>query len=526
MKKRIGFLLTACVIGAAALAGALLCERKSDARTMRPTLEYTDEMILALPYFDLLAAKDENRHLPTDVESYSLGDGIIHLILPDTVSPKGIAVYIRDKEGNYLARRVYDFTEQVMIGPWTVSLEHPALPSIYFDSEDPAVYSAMISSSEKNIICDGNMHICVGEEDSREKGWYREYLSAADEGSFKTTASLQGRGSTSWDLDHKKSFSLRLKKAQNLLGLGKNKNWNLIGNAYDRSLIKNVTFNEMARQIGIAYQPSMQNVNLYVDGKYQGVYTLSSKISRNKNRVALKGGDFFYRLDPPEPENPIKYESTAWFADGLEYPAADLLYPQTPSPQEFEQASEILQNFITARDDPSVPGLGDICDLEELAKYYWMQEISMNFDACSRSTYFYYKHSDAKVHFGPIWDMDLTLGSPYTKEHVDFSTPEGWKIRNLGWYVPLFERPEFESAVKDAYFNGGVREALLAGADEFDRQREALGEDAYLNFLFYGSPITYGVSMDYGDNYDDYCDRMIEFYRKRAEWIDAEMGAD
>ncbi len=524
MKKRLLFLLTACFIGAAALAGALLCEKKSDARSLRPTMECTDEVILTLPYFDLLAAGDENRHLPTDVESYSLGDGIIHLIVPEAVNPESVSVYIRDKEGNYLARRVYDFTEDVMIGPWQVLLEHPTLPTVYFESEDPAVYSAMNASYEKDIICDGNMHICVGENDSRENGWYREYLSAADEGSFKTTASLQGRGSTSWDLDHKRSYSLRLKKAQNLLGLGKNKNWNLIGNAYDRSLIKNVTFNEISRRAGIEYQPNMMNVNLYVDGKYQGVYTLSSKISRNKNRVALTGGDFFYRLDPPEPENPIRYESSAWFADGFEYPVADLLYPQTPSEQEYSEASEILQNFITERDDPSSGSLGDICDLKSLAVYYWIQEVSMNYDACSRSTYFWYRHTDSKVHFGPIWDMDLTLGSPYEKEHIDFSTPEGWKIRNMGWYAKLFEREEFVSAVEDVYRNGGVREALLSGVSEFEKQRELLGDDAYLNFLFYGSPIIYEVPLDYGENYDEYSDNVISFYRERVEWIDAQMS--
>ncbi|MCR5686972.1 MAG: CotH kinase family protein [Lachnospiraceae bacterium] len=525
MAKRFLFLLTACFVGAAALAGALLCERKSDIRAQRPTLECTDETILQLPYFDLLAAGNENRHLPTDVESYSLGDGMIHLILPEAVSPNAVAVYIRDKEGNYLARRVYDFTGKVMIGPWEVVLEHPSIPTVYFESEDPSVFSALNASADKNIICDGNMHICVGEEDSKENGWYREYLSASGDGSYKTTASLQGRGSTSWDVDRKRSYSLRLKRSENLLGLGKNRNWNLIGNVFDRSLIRNVTFNEISRRAGIDYQPNMIDVNLYVDGVYQGVYTLTTKISRNKNRVALRGGDYFYRLDPPEPENPITYESMAWFGDGLAYPAADLLYPEMPSGREFAEASDILQTFITARDDPNVPGFDEICDLDSLARYYWIQEASMNFDACSRSTYFYYLRNDSKVHFGPVWDLDLTLGSPYEKEKVDFSGPEGWKIRELGWYSRLFMRPEFVSAVYDVYYNGGVREALLGGTAEFEKQRAILADEGRLNFLFYGSPIEYEVPTDHGSDYDSYCDNMIDFYKKRVQWIDAEMEA-
>ena len=492
----------------------------------RPTYDCTDEQILALPYFDLLAASGENRNLPCDVESYSLGDGIIHLILPEDVPEMAVAVYIRDIEGTLLARRVYDFTQKVMIGPWEVVLDHPTLPVLYFETEDPDVYDAMNASETKDIICNGNMHICVGKEMADANNWYREYLSTSDEPSKKTTASLQGRGYASWRVKYNKSYSLRLDKAQNLLGMGKNRNWNLIGNPRDLSLVKNDVFNDMSKKIGIEYQPGRQNVDLFVDGKYSGVYTLTTKVSVDKDRVALRKGDYFYRLDPPLPEVPIQYTSSSWFFDsGQLYPVADLMYPENPSPEKYAEASAILQNFINLRDNPALPGFENVCDLTSLARYYWIQEISMNFDACSRSTYMYYKHTDAKIHFGPVWDMDYTLGSRYEKQGVDYTTPTGWKIRDLGWYRPLFERPEFVAEVIDTYYNGGVREAMLEGIDDFEGKSRLLGDDGYLNYLFFGHANDQQMELIYGDSYEEYVENMIEFYRQRVLWIDAAMAS-
>jgi len=528
VNKRLSFFLTAILVGAAVLTGALFVEKKSAAAKIRPSFDMTDEEILTLPYFDLIAPKDENKNLPSDVGSYSLGDGIIHLILPDDVPQKAIIVYIRDIEGNHLARRVYDFTGKVMIGPWEVVIDHHTLPVLYFESENPSDYSFMNASKTKDVICNGNFHICVSKEDADKYGWYRDYLSLGENRASKISASLQGRGSVSWESSNtKKSYSLRLGKAQNLLGMGSNRNWNLIGNGFDVSLLKNVTFNELSRRIGIDYQPNMQNIDLYVDGKYQGVYTLTTKVSADKDRIPLHRGDFLYRLDPPIPEAPIRYTSDAWFRDGSKnYPVADLMYPAEPKEEDITDAAAILQTFVTLRDDSKLPGLAEICDLKSLAAYYWMQELSMNYDACSRSVYFYYTRNDSKIHFGPVWDMDFTLGSPYEKKEVDFSSPEGWKIRELGWYKALFSRPEFVHEVNDLYYNGGIREIMLSGGAEFARQRELVGDDGYLNYLFFGHANPPVMSLVYGDSYDEYCDNMIVFYNKRAAWIDAAMEAE
>lgn len=527
MNKRLVLLIVSCFTGAAALAGALFCEKRSDARLIRPTQNYTDEMILSLPYFDLLAPKGENRNLASDVISYSLGDGYIHLLLPENVSSKAVVVYIRDIDGNYLARRVFDFTQKVVIGPWEVLLEHHNLPVLYFETGDHAIYEKMIASEKKDIICDGNMHLCVSRKNSKENGWYREYFSIS-EGKFAgVSASLQGRGSTSWTEGKKKSYSLRMKKAVNLLGMGKNKNWNLIGNSSDPTLLKNLIFNDLSKNIGIDYQPEMRSINLYVDGVYQGVYLLTTKISVDKDRVALRQGDYFYRMDPPIAQQGIEYSSSTWFEDGGTRPLAELLYPENVSEEDFERASMILQSFIDAVESEDPDMLESVCDVESLSKYYWIQEASMNFDAWQRSVYMYYNKNDGKIHMGPVWDMDRTLGSIYVKEGVDasFDSPYGWKVRYGGWYRSLFKNRLFIDRVSYDYYEGGVRETLINSVKALENYRNDLGEDAELDYIFYGhTPLAHlnGIYVN-TDNYDEYFEDMSDFYKNRVNWIDKNM---
>ena len=148
----------------------------------------------------------------------------------------------------------------------------------------------------------------------------------------------------------------------------------------------------------------------------------------------------------------------------------------------------------------------------------------MNYDGWERCVYMYYTHNDRKIHVGPVWDMDLTLGANHPKLGIYFDTPDGWKIREGGWYTELFKNKEFCQAVYNEYYNNGIREILLNGVNEFEQNKERLGDDGYLNYRFYGYSNKWGVVLEHGENYDEYCDNLIDFYRKRITWIDSQMA--
>lgn len=519
MKKKTLIVIAICIVGILMLIAILAFEKLTNSG-LRPTLGYSDEEITALPSFYVVAAAGENRQLPSDVTGYCLGDPTIHLVIPSAVSRRSMVVYLMDSAGNNLARRVYDFTKDVTIGNYTIVIDAPNLPVLYFESGSHDEFISMNTDPEMAAVCYGNMQICVDKDAAAKNGWFTEYPSVERNGDAPHTASLRGRGNSSWGCTSKKSYTLSLEEPMNILGMGKNKNWNLIGNAFDVSLLKNSVFNKLSSEVGIAYQPHMQFVNLYIDGEYYGIYLITTKVSVDNDRVALSKKDFFYKIDAPACEQPLAYETKTWFEDGYSSPRADLLYPKDASEEQLSEASAHLQSFIDAMESGSWDKLTDVVDVDSLVRYYWVQEASMNFDAWARSVYVYYDASDKKMHLGPVWDMDLTLGSPFDKAGMLFTDPEGWRVRNAGWYTALFQNEEFVNAVNNAYLEGGIKDALADSLDEFARQKEALGNDAYLNYIMFGHD-NRGVTLDYGDTYDDYCANMIEFYRHRLAWIDS-----
>lgn len=521
MKKQYFFTFCILLIGVIATLASVKCEFKSRQAMANPTFMYSDEQILAGGYFDILVPAAENRNLPSDVESYSYGDGFVHIVLPSRVLANNLVFYVRDAEGNLLSRRECDFSQDVYIGNWQIVIDRPTLPVVYFESNNANDFDNMISAPDTSYLCPGKVQIYVDPKEAKERGWLSEYVSV-ERHDESYSAALQGRGSSSWDCESKKSFTLRLSKEMNLLGMGSNRNWNLIGNAYDPSLLKNITFNQLAERVGIKYQPHMQCVNLYVDGKYQGVYLLTTKLSVAKNRIALSKHDFLYKMDAPFCEQPLSYTSRTWFCDGNDSPVADLVYPVDASDNKLASALDKLQQAIDAIENPNSDDLYELVDVESLARYYWIQEATMNFDAWQRSVYMYYSSTDGKMHLGPVWDMDITLGSPYEKAGMMFDTPQGFRIRNAGWYSALFEREDFRQTVVDVYYNGGVRQALFAAVLDFDNNKAMLGDDAYLNFNMFGYA-NQGTTIMYGNSYDEYCNNMIDFYTRRIMWIDEEM---
>ena len=80
----------------------------------------------------------------------------------------------------------------------------------------------------------------------------------------------------------------------------------------------------------------------------------------------------------------------------------------------------------------------DILDSDSAVKYYWTQEYFKNMDSSTSSTYFWkdYDSVDTKLHAGPVWDMDNTIGccSSSGRWGVDCNTATDWYTKNTRIY--------------------------------------------------------------------------------------------
>mgnify|MGYP002986488076 CR=1 FL=1 len=117
--------------------------------------------------------------------------------------------------------------------------------------------------------------------------------------------SLKYRGNSSFNSSDKKPYGFKTiakpleeggKKVKvSLLGLGKDNDWVLLAPFSDKTMIRDVLTFELGRPY-LDWVPSSRHVEVVVDGKYYGIYILTERPGKGKNRLNLHdpgedGGD-------------------------------------------------------------------------------------------------------------------------------------------------------------------------------------------------------------------------------------------
>lgn len=84
---------------------------------------------------------------------------------------------------------------------------------------------------------------------------------------------IRGRGNSTWGFP-KKPWKVKLKEKASLLGMPADKEWALLANYADRTLLRNVTVMHLSEICNFPWTPRMRSVEVYLNNAYQGVYTL------------------------------------------------------------------------------------------------------------------------------------------------------------------------------------------------------------------------------------------------------------
>ena len=208
-------------------------------------------------------------------------------------------------------------------------------------------------------------------------------------------AEIKPRGASTWTLYNKLPFNLKMTRSEDLFGLGKERKLCLLANASDKTLLKNEVFFDMARDLGLKYTPKIKNVHMFFNNSYQGIYSISTRVDSSDTKSSLSDKeDFIINWGAAHWDNRVNFTSKFWAGDGEkeDFSFVDIVYPDKDmvSVADKKRVGTIVQDLVDRIDNRDTT-IGDLIDLESLAKYYWIQEISMNSDAWYRSTYMYYQ---------------------------------------------------------------------------------------------------------------------------------------
>lgn len=161
---------------------------------------------------------------------------------------------------------------------WSVMLRE--IPGSFGQETDKLIPAVYLTTSDPSAIIKEDYADCTVQIDAGMTNGRYESTEAL-------TGKIRGRGHSTWEWP-KKPYKIKLDDKASLLGMSEAKRWVLLANYADESMLRNTTAFEMARSLGsFRFVPHAIPVDVYMNGIYQGVYTLGEQLEVKTSRIAI-----------------------------------------------------------------------------------------------------------------------------------------------------------------------------------------------------------------------------------------------
>lgn len=307
---------------------------------------------------------------------------------------------------------------------------------------------------------------------------------------------IEIRGSSS-QMFPKKQYAVETRDSINnnldvsLLGFPEDNDWILNAPYSDKSLLRNVIVYSIANRMG-RYASRSRFCELFLNNEYMGVYILFEKIKRGKGRVDIAKltaadstgvdltGGYIIKIDKWDGENNAGWKSSyrpyagAWQETHYQYHYPE---PDDITAQQRLYIIGFIKNFEAVMNSDNykdtTTGYPSIIDVDSFVDCFLINELSRNVDGYRLSS-FMYKDKDSKdprLHMGPVWDYNITLGNAdyYDGWHtygwmLDYLTQDSYFLSNDGavppfWWKKLWWDNAFRNKVKDRWIE--LRKSFL-----------------------------------------------------------------
>ncbi len=333
---------------------------------------------------------------------------------------------------------------------------------------------------------------------------------------------IRGRGNSSWGMP-KKSYKIEFAKKQSMLGMPKDKDWALIANYADKTLMKNYIAYRLSADLGAYYAPRCEFAEFYLNGEYLGVYLVTETIKIGTNRInAPKDSSYIVEFDEKYRKNEQVLFSEIITGESFKktYRVHD---PKNASEETLSILEKYIREFETALkkfDSKKDNNVMKWVDVDEYVKHYWVQEFSKNPDSrFYTSVYFLWTVGDV-IKMGPVWDFDIAFGGQ-NDQKTDH--PEDWHTKERYWNIYIFRDAFLQNKRNNFWIDN---KSLFSGVlNKIDSLRTALQNAANNNFnkwnILQSTEYVYH-SQSYS-SYKDAAEDLKTWIRQRMEWIDSQI---
>jgi len=480
-----------------------------DGTTFRFKME-TDVVIPRLLSWAFYASQNPSQ-LIQSVTANIIGDSTVECRIPHIVENK-MLIPVFEFEGDSMlidgtkafnGQSRHDFSKPVELQVWSQGIAKTysmrvyaftGLPVMWIETED----GKDITSHEVYV----NAHIRL-EEDVVTRG-------PGDV--FTSDVQIRGRGNSTWNLFDKKPYKLKFPEKVSLLGESPSKTWTLLANYTDKTQLRNELVFFMGKMSNLGYTPGSHFVEVMLNGRYTGTYQLCEQIKTGKNFVKVGDDGFLMEMDARAAEPDVFFS------------IAHLYQPvviKEPSDNLTQEDIDYLKDFLTNADnilysaffrDP-IEGWQKVFDMDSFVDYYIISEIAKNNDAFYSSTYMNLERG-GKLKMGPLWDYDIAFGNVNYANH----SPEGFYVKNISWYMRLFQDPAFVNKVKERFdYFYSHREEMLNNINE---------SAVYLRYSVEENNNRWGIFYTYSwpntsiwGNYQNEVQQLKQWFNQRMEWL-------
>ncbi len=240
-------------------------------------------------------------------------------------------------------------------------------------------------------------------------------------------AGIKGRGNSTWYSYPKKPYKLQFDENTSLFGMKKAKEYVLLAEYADKSLMRNTIVQKMASLTEyLPYSLETRYVELYINTVYMGLYVLTEQVEFQKNRLnvesiaGIANTGYLLELDMRFYDQNI---TPGWDWVVVSDVPYEIKEPKTDDPLYSTANPNYLQDFLQQVDHALVTqsGYENLMDVDAWIDYFMIQELVKNVDVGFGSV-FLYKEQNGVLKPGPLWDFDFAIGNA---DYIDYG-PTGF----------------------------------------------------------------------------------------------------
>lgn len=333
--------------------------------------------------------------------------------------------------------------------------------------------------------------------------------------SMSDKVQIKGRGNSSWSNNSwaKNPYRLKFEEKVKPFGLTKGKNWVLLANKQDGSMMTNALGMKIAGVVGTAGYNHIIPVELYINGVYWGSYNFTEKVGFNNNSIDIE-----------DEANAALLELDSYYDENYRFHSDIYNLPvNIKEPDLNEQETNL--DFSIIKDDfnafvTSLKNGEDIAkwvDIDYLARFLMVNDLICNYEINHPKSTFLYKENyfdGGKYIFGPVWDLDWAFGYEHGKDYCKTDVlSDFYKSSNMECSQFIYDLRYFSEEIDKAYykvwhdFMNNHLEEVLAYCDEYYAYAKASFEHNNEDLYWWSKGVDYG----------EMAPRMKEWIKQRAE---------